>query len=239
MASLVDVVASVQTAVSAVEALFSNSYFATFGTLEIRIVSSPESFVSERTYGFALHDTVGGFPRQQWMGENLETIELRFGFHVNYADPLQAVGYFKKRANSHVPQALVFANGIYRGEYIVTRIGEDITYTTGDGTPLAIVLSVSLREWAPESAEELQKRRVESSTEGANQTRVLGLSLRDAALAARTIAINAAQHLAEDNVGQSMFIASPPGIPVGAPFTAASNPSSPSYVSPSEAVRRG
>lgn len=239
MAGIVDVVAGAQVAISAIASIFASTTFGTFGTVEFTIRASPERFDATRAYNFAMHDVIGGFPRQQWTGDALETLDLVFGFHVAFTDPALQVSLLRELANSHEPQALVFDNGVYRGEYVITEIRESTKYATADGTTIASEVSLSLREWAPETAEELTKRRQRISTEGANARRVLGLSLRDVALAARTIILNAAQHAIEGNLGQSLFVATPPGIPVGPPFPIVSDAGLPSFISPLEAVRRG
>ena len=240
MAGLIDIAAGAQVAASAVESLFRSTTFGTLGVVEFSILASPETFDAERLHNFAVHDVVGGFARQQWVGDALETLDLTFGFHVSFTDPALQVSLLRQLANTHEPQALVLNNGIYRGEYVVTSIRESLRHTLGDGTVIASRVSLSLREWAAETAEELAKRRQSVSTAGANARRVLGLSLRDVALAARTIALNVAQHAVEDNLGQSLFVAAPIGVPVpGFPFADISNPSSPNYISPGEASRRG
>ncbi|MGH7948465.1 MAG: phage tail protein [Candidatus Binataceae bacterium] len=121
--------------------------FALLGEIPFRVVGSPDSFESQRSYDYAEHRVVEARPRRQWLARGLETIELEMMLHRAFTDPSVQYARLRAAADTHRAMALVFGSGEFRGYFVIESISSRSTQHSASGAPIALTLRVRLREW--------------------------------------------------------------------------------------------
>jgi len=122
--------------------------FALLGEIPFRVVGSPESIESERSYDYAEHRVVEARPRLQWLARGLETIELEMVLHRSFTDPSIQLARLRAAADAHRALALVFGSGEFRGYFVIEWISSRSAQHSASGEPIALTLRMRLREWA-------------------------------------------------------------------------------------------
>jgi phage protein U len=122
--------------------------FAVLGPILFQAVGSPESLESSRGWNYAEHKTVESTPLLQWIGDELEMINLEILLHVQYSQPFTDRAALIAAAEAHQAMPLVFGNGTHRGWFVITKIAETAHQLADDGSPIAITLKLELKQWA-------------------------------------------------------------------------------------------
>ena len=122
--------------------------YAALGEFIFQTLESPESFESARAFHYAKHDVVEGRPRLQWMANDLETISLELMFHAAFVNPKTQLDRLTAAADDHQARALVFANGVHRGYFVIASIAETHHQAADDGSLIWASAKVELKEWA-------------------------------------------------------------------------------------------
>jgi len=185
--------------------------YATIGNLDLFIVASPEQFESRREFYYAVHEVVQDRPRLQWIANELEVIQMRFRFHAMFSQPQVAYDQLVKRAEAHEAMALVFGNGVHRGLFVITALGQTIMHQDADGSLILIDLDVQLTEYASASAVEQE--------------------------AAPTEPPPAVEPSNLEQPGTSVVSSTPAPIEVTGPLNVINDPTRPGYIPPANACR--
>jgi phage protein U len=130
--------------------------FAILGDIHFEVVAGPTSLSSQSASQFAEHPLIGGRPRLQFTGHDLEELSVQFGFHKLFCDPTKSLGQLKAAKAAHQAMALVLGNGEYKGYFVITALSTDMQHTGPDGTPIYLQATMTLREFTGDPAAPLQ-----------------------------------------------------------------------------------
>jgi hypothetical protein len=75
--------------------------------------------------------------------------------HASFTDPGAELAVLRSTAAAHQALPLVFGNGGFRGFYVIDSIAVRSQQSSSTGTPIAIGVTLSLKEWVAGSAAEL------------------------------------------------------------------------------------
>ena len=120
--------------------------FAAFGEIVFELLGSPDSLESVRRWHYAEHRVIEDVPRLQWVGDDLETINITILFHSSYTDPAAESAALLAAASDHGARALIFGNGDHRGYFVVSSMRTIYRHMAADGTPIAIAVQAELKE---------------------------------------------------------------------------------------------
>src|SRR5437899_12452161 len=98
--------------------------FAVLGEIVFEVLTSPESFQLAAAYSYAEHKVVEAAPRLQWLANELARISLKLRFHVAFTSPKAQMDTLRAAGEDHQARALVFANGVHRGFFVIEQIDE-------------------------------------------------------------------------------------------------------------------
>jgi phage protein U len=126
--------------------------FAILGDIAFVALTSWEGFRSLSDYHYAEHKVVEARPRLQWLAQELQTISLEMGFHLQFTNPAIEMQHLRAAAEDHQARALVFGNGSHRGYFVIEQLEETFHQLADDGSYVAISARVELREWVPGAA---------------------------------------------------------------------------------------
>jgi len=123
--------------------------YARLGDITFVVSDGISAFDQTGGFEFAQHDHAAGKASLQAMGEVLDEItidiQLRRFFGHDVSGMIEKIEKMKK---SGEPQKLVFASGIYQGEFVVKRVSSKVIRTDSKGAVSSADLTVELLEFA-------------------------------------------------------------------------------------------
>jgi phage protein U len=126
--------------------------FAALGDIQFEVVGSPEGYASEETYGFSEQRVIESKPRLQWVGEDLERLNLELMWHSSFTNPGVQLALLRATAALHLALPLVFGVGTYLGLFVIESIKVKSMQMSDLGGLLAIRVALTLKEWIPDQA---------------------------------------------------------------------------------------
>ena len=132
--------------------------FAQLGDISFELITYFDGLEGKKSYTFAEHQVIEGKPRLQFIGEGLDEITIQLRFHVQYCDPYAEFKRIQEAAATHQALPFVFGNGIYKGQFVITEIGDTVENTAADGTLIAMGARVALKEWVDVEPLEIRKQ---------------------------------------------------------------------------------
>lgn len=119
------------------------------GDFKVTNPSMVESFSENVGYQYASHDLATGKPVLQAVGATLSSINIALQLNVMLGHDIEGVmTLIDKMRESGKPQLLVFADGVYRGNYVITDLQTSIVKTAGNGRITYAQVWLSLHEYA-------------------------------------------------------------------------------------------
>lgn len=120
-----------------------------FGDLRITHPSMVSNFSEQTGYQYATHDIATGRPVLQGIGASLSSIEMTLQLNVMLGhDVIGTISLVDKMRESGRPQLLVFADGMYRGDYVIASLQTNIITTASNGRITYAEITLSLQEYA-------------------------------------------------------------------------------------------
>lgn len=120
---------------------------ATLGEFEFDLLAGPESLDWGRQFSFAEHAVIEKKSVLQWVGDPLETINIRIQLHTQFCEPEKVAADIVRQAKKHDPLPFTLDSGRYLGLWVIEEIPENWTHTMADGTIILMGMEIKLREW--------------------------------------------------------------------------------------------
>lgn len=122
--------------------------FAVLGPISFRLITYFEGVSNKIGYDYAEHAVIEGKPRLQWIGDDLQEVDIDLLFHVSYCNPEAELAKLRIAGSMHTALPLVYGSGHYVGMFVVKSIKSTTRQTTGSGALVAITARVTLLEYA-------------------------------------------------------------------------------------------
>ncbi len=126
--------------------------FAQLGDIRFDLITYFDGLNASKKIDYAEHATIEGKPKLQYIGEALETINIKLNFHASFCEPDAEVKRLKDAASKYEPLSFIFGNGVYKGNYVIEEINDNVQQTFNEGTLIAIDVEVKLKEWIKDKA---------------------------------------------------------------------------------------
>ena len=141
--------------------------FCRLGEASFSVSDGISGFSSETGFDFAQHDFATGKPTLQAMGETLSqvTIDIHLRSFIGH-DVGGTIEMLENIRMSGEPQKLVFASGIYQGNYVLKSISSRVLRTNRNGVVAEADLTLNLLEFADRET----RNRKKTETRPANET---------------------------------------------------------------------
>ncbi|MFA7505721.1 MAG: phage tail protein [Burkholderiaceae bacterium] len=120
--------------------------FAMLGPISFRLITYFEGLSNRRGYDYARHEVIEGKPRLQWMGDDLEEVDIDLMFHVSYCNPEAELAKLKVAGSMHTALPLIYGSGQYVGMFVIRTIRSTARQTNARGALVAVTARVSLVE---------------------------------------------------------------------------------------------
>jgi len=123
-------------------------------------------FSIDAGYDYAQHDIATVKPTLQPMGETLSQIQLDIFLRAFIGhDVTGTISTLDKLRASGEPQKLVFASGVYQGQYVIKNIQSRVILTDASGVIQSADLSINLLEFADRESQNRTKTETRPSGE--------------------------------------------------------------------------
>ena len=122
--------------------------FAQLGNIQFDLITYFDGLSSTSTYNFAQHERINNKPILQYLGENLEEMNIKLNFHSNFCTPKTEIKKLKEAAKQGKPLRFIKGNGEYIGAFVIAEISKEIVQTSNEGDLTAVQLEVKLQEYA-------------------------------------------------------------------------------------------
>lgn len=122
------------------------------------------NFSSERSESYAEQPRVTQKPELQWTGTELQRIRIGLRFHIDMTNPESQIRALRRSMAQHEPLPLLFANGAYKGDFVIASIAEQVIDTDAQGGILDAQLEVELVEGFETDAAKRAERQAKASS---------------------------------------------------------------------------
>ena len=145
--------------------------FARLGDINFAISDGISGFSNETGYDFAQHDLATGKPTLQAVGESLSqvtiSIQLRNFLGHDVPGTIDSIEEVRKSGKA---QKLVFASGVYQGQYVIKNISSRVKRTDRNGVITEADLTLSLLEFADRETQSRKKTESRPASEAPKRT---------------------------------------------------------------------
>jgi len=132
--------------------------YASFGNIVFQVYSYKEHTETNQ-YAVAKLQTVIAPSSLQYLGNELQSLELGINFHNAYCDPLEEYQNLKDLAKQGIPQKLIIAEKVL-GDYIIESINAEYQQIDAFGNPVDISLNIKFTQYIPKT---LQKKKINTT----------------------------------------------------------------------------
>lgn len=122
------------------------------GIFRFSIDTAPYENLRRRAqYRWARQNRAGRKPAVQFLGADLETVELSGVMYPGYSGGLLQMQALRELAGLGVPYILADGNGVIWGKFCIESVAETQTHFFADGTPRKIEFRIKLVEYGEDA----------------------------------------------------------------------------------------
>ena len=120
--------------------------FAKLGDITFDILPYISNMDETTSSNYAEHAVIEGKPKLQYLGENLDEINISAKFHLSYCIPSTEIQKLKEAKSKHEALPLIYGNGEYVGKFVIVEIQKTSVQSDGFGNIIAIDAAIRLKE---------------------------------------------------------------------------------------------
>lgn len=121
--------------------------FAQLGNIRFELLG-PTAMDDTARWNYTRHQVMDEKPVLQYIGQDLNEINLKLAFHRSFCDPSIKLKELKDAANSDEPLTLLWGNGEIAGDFVIEEISRAFENMDEIGNIIAIAVDVRLVEYS-------------------------------------------------------------------------------------------
>lgn len=129
------------------------------GKIEFKAIEAPTDFSIEESMNFIEKPRLVGLPTLEVVGGVLNTISFTLLFHYQFCNVRESIQRLRDAMRAAKPLDLIDASGYSYGEYVITRIRQEVLKADEKGVPIRAEMSVDLLEYFSGQSESSQSLR--------------------------------------------------------------------------------
>ena len=133
--------------------------FAQLGNIKFDLITYFDGLSSTSTYNFVQHERINNKPILQYLGENLEEMNIKLNFHSNFCTPETEIKKLKDSAKQGKPLRFIKGNGEYIGAFVIAEISKEIIQTSNEGSLISVQLELKMQEYAGKMPDETKQNK--------------------------------------------------------------------------------
>lgn len=127
--------------------------YSQLGNIQFQAMLGPGSLSTSVESELPEIQLINGKPRLQRTGTNLETVDISIRFHVGFCNPSEKYAELRKFLDTGEILPYIGGNGEIYGDFVIKSLNRNITRKFPDGTPMEIMVDLTMVEWAGEPTE--------------------------------------------------------------------------------------
>ena len=125
--------------------------------VQIRFITYFNGIKESSLYNYAQHERINQKPLLQFLGENLNAIDIKLNFHSSFSNPKEELDKLKNVATLGTPLQFIKGNGDYVGVFVISSIESSTEQTSSEGDILSIQVELKLLEYTGKIPEEKEQ----------------------------------------------------------------------------------
>lgn len=126
--------------------------FAKLGDVKFDILPYINDMDETISSNYAEHKTIKGKPVLQYLGEQLDEINISIKLHAAYSNPVAEKEKLKTAMLKHMSLPFVYGNGDYRGDFVISEMRQAAIQNDNTGNIIALNIDLKLKEYASAQA---------------------------------------------------------------------------------------
>lgn len=131
--------------------------FAQLGNIQFELITYFNGIKESSSYNYAQHERINQKPLLQFLGENLNAIDIKLNFHSSFCNPKEEMDKLKNVATLGSPLQFIKGNGEYVGVFVISSIESSAEQTSSEGDILSIQVELKLLEYTGKLPEEKEQ----------------------------------------------------------------------------------
>lgn len=131
--------------------------FAKLGDITFNLITYLDGLDDSVKFTFAEHQTIESKPKLQFIGDELEELNIRLNFHSMFCTPEYEIKRLKDTAKKHEGLPFILGNGKYVGRYVILEISSTTQQSDRFGNIISIESEIKLKEWNESSLKVIKK----------------------------------------------------------------------------------
>lgn len=122
--------------------------FAQLGNIKFDLITYFNGLDDLQKHTFVEHQTIESKPKLQFIGDELDEINIKLNFHSLFCTPENEIKKLKDTAKKHQELSFILGNGKYIGKYIIEEISSTTQQSDKLGNIISIEAQIRLKEWS-------------------------------------------------------------------------------------------
>ncbi|MEI8390092.1 MAG: phage tail protein [bacterium] len=137
--------------------------FAQLGNIQFNLITYFNGLDDVQKHNFAEHQTIESKPKLQFIGDELDELNIKLNFHSSFCVPETEIKKLKDTAKKHQELAFILGNGKYVGKYVIQEISSTTQQCDKFGNLLSIEAEIKLKEWSENNVKVKKKAKKQTT----------------------------------------------------------------------------
>lgn len=137
--------------------------FAQLGNIKFDLITYFNGLDDVQKHTFAEHQTIESKPKLQFIGDELDELNIKLNFHSSFCSPEDEIKKLKNTAKKHQELAFILGNGKYVGKFIIQEISSTTQQSDKFGNLISIEAEIKLKEWSENNVKVKKKAKKQTS----------------------------------------------------------------------------
>jgi phage protein U len=137
--------------------------FAQLGNIKFDLITYFNGFDDVQKHNFAEHQTIENKPKLQFIGDELDELNIKLNFHSSFCTPEDEIKKLKDTAKKHQELAFILGNGKYVGRFVIIEITSTTQQSDKLGNLISIESEIKLKEWSDNNVKIKKKAKKQST----------------------------------------------------------------------------
>jgi len=137
--------------------------FAQLGNIQFNLITYFNGIDDVQKHNFAEHQTIESKPKLQFIGDELDELNIKLNFHSSFCVPEAEIKKLKDTAKKHQELAFILGNGKYVGKYVIQEISSTTQQCDKFGNLISIEAEIKLKEWSENNVKVKKKAKKQTT----------------------------------------------------------------------------
>ena len=137
--------------------------FAQLGNIQFNLITYFNGIDESQKHNYAEHQTIESKPKLQFIGDELDEINIKLNFHSSFCNPESELKKLKDTAKKHEELSFILGNGKYIGKFIIQEISSTTQQCDKLGNLISIESEIKLKEWSENNVKPKKKAKKQTA----------------------------------------------------------------------------